>query len=399
MNEACAILQDHWPSPARYGELVAQARTSERFLLRMVPGQSVAEVYDVVLKALAQFPKVVLFGVDAVPWLVLKQNESIFSALVPLTSTVPTSSAAVWSTILRGEPPWRHGIHGVVFYDRTLEASVSVLSNSLFDLDGSERRQNRLDIFLDSGDGIFAEADRQYGSSCHFFGLLGLNSEATLPKSLASGSSWYVGENYQALLQSPQHLLWTYAPLVTAAVEARSKSTFVFCFLDLDTYFHEHPYSDPIIRTFLTELAEFAHMLATRHGAACFLISDHGMARQRAKPGSRSLGRDEWIWKRSYGRPGGAGRIQFFYPKPSSIGDIRSRLIDLVGTSGIVLSRDEYVARFVAPPGTAVRGTERIGELVAIATQPDFPSVMHSSLQEHGSFTEDEMMVGMAAFA
>lgn len=398
MTPAAEILSRHWPEPYTYPQLLERAATPWPGLLRSVESQSVTRMYDVVMDALGQRSKVVLFGVDAVPWRVLVRHQQMFSRLIPATSVVPTSSASVWSSVLRGRPPHQHGVHGVVMYDRAAEASVSVLSNTVFDpAGGQDRTLPELDLFLDGGAGIFRDAALRYGTQGHMFGLLALTREATIARALADGARWRVGDRYQELLDEPMELFQLYQGWVREALAEPSESAFVFCFLDLDTYLHEHAFTDPLLERFFVALNAFARDITEDMGACCFMVSDHGMVQQPRHPGTISLGRDRWIWERSYARPGGAGRVQFFYPRPDEVENVRSRLVELMGGTGVVLDRERYVAELAAPGVARVHGVERIGELVTVATEPAFPSVMCASLQEHGSLTEDEMMVAMAA--
>ncbi|MCC6694355.1 MAG: alkaline phosphatase family protein [Candidatus Hydrogenedentes bacterium] len=390
-------LQSLWPDPLNYAAVRAKAQVGSPWpeLFRCVETQCVMQTHNLVLESLARHRKVVLFAVDAIPWRVLSRNARHFGTLVPATSMGPTSSAAVWSSVLRGVPPYVHGLHGVVMYDAKRGCTVSALSNSTFSLDGSVDTTANLDLFLDGRDGLFAEAKRRFGTTSHFLGLVAFTDTATLGRHLAAGTNWHIGDDYQALLETPLRLLSTYRSRILSTLSELSKSTLLYCFLDLDTYFHTHPYSDPLADTFLDGLSKFANELQSRFDACTLFVSDHGMMEQPVDPDAKSVGLDPWIWERSYARPGGAGRVHFFYPRDVHCGAMREYLIDGLEGSGIVLSRDQYLAELAAPHATDVRGRDRIGELVAIATRPDFPSVMRFALQEHGSYTEDEMFVGM----
>ncbi|MGE5517056.1 MAG: alkaline phosphatase family protein [Bacteroidota bacterium] len=397
--QADDLLQGVFPDALTYKALRAQARLPDYDgAFGCVPAQSVGMFPQLALAALERWDQVVVLAVDAIPWSVYARHRHLFSAIVPVTSVVPSTSASAWTSVLRGGLPRQHGVHGVVMYDDRLQATTSILSNSVFQLDGTSYRGSLSSPFLDPGPSLFQRARRDHAAQCFMLGLYALEPDAILGQALAEDCEWTVEADYSRLLHDPAEMIERYQGRILDILARRGRApTLVHAFLDFDTFLHETPYDDPRLDGYMEGVAALAQTLA-RQGACVLIVSDHGMVRQPENLPPCSIN-DPEIWRLSYARPGGAGRILFFYPRPGCEEDLQGRLHDLVGDTAWIMPRARYLAQFVDPAGEGVSGAERIGPLVAVARSAAFPSVMRDYTNEHGACSEDEMFVaaGIAA--
>lgn len=94
---------------------------------------------------------------------------------------------------------------------------------------------------------------------------------------------------------------------------------------------------------------------------------------------------------------GGAGRVRWWYPRPGRVAEVRERFADMLGPDALVLTRDRLVdLGLVARNGALV---DRLGEVVALAVGRRFPPIDPRDRYEHGSITEDEMLVPLGVWA
>lgn len=360
----------------------------------VVPNQNIMLSNRMILETIKHHKCTVVFAVDAMPWKIIEKYKSEFISLIPVTSIAPSTSASVWTSILYGVTPAEHGIYGVVIYDETLKASISLLSNTVFYLDGREEVIADYEPILSKSPNIFMRAREIGVRDCLSLGRLAFSSIASLGQKLTLGSQNFVGKDYNSLLQNPLSLIQEYKSVVCSFLTMAEGRTLVFMYLDFDSFFHENSYDSPIVDALWEDLFFLAHKLKNEYDACSLFVTDHGMAQQQKQQLGSAYGMDHWYWKHSYARPGGAGRIQFFYPKKQCFDSVLHRLEDQVSDSGIVLKRDDFISRYISREGR-LNGVHRLGDIIAVATSPSFKSIMSSSVHEHGSVTLDEMLVGM----
>ena len=390
------VLSSILPCPMSADELVTTFASDSKdgnTYLRRIPDQNIILANRMILESLRAHNITVVFAVDAMPWRVIEKYKRNFSTLLPVSSIAPSTSACVWTSILYGVTQAEHGIYGVAVYDEKLDASVSLLADKIYYLDGKEKVIANYEALLSTTPNLFAHAHEMGIHNCLSLGRLAFSSTASLGRNLFAGSQNYVGEDYDALLQNPMKLFQQYKNAVTSFLRAHEGRIFIFMYLDFDAFFHENSYDQSITDIFWNDLFNYCDELKHGFGACSLFVTDHGMARQQQGLGS-AYGMDPWYWKYSYARPGGAGRIQFFYPQKQYYNLIFNRLQDQIGDAGFVLNKDEYISQYISPAGR-INGASRIGDIIAIGTSPSFRSVMSSSIHEHGSVTPDEMMVGI----
>jgi hypothetical protein len=183
---------------------------------------------------------------------------------------------------------------------------------------------------------------------------------------------------------------------VTAVAELarrRREPTVIWCYVDLDSYVHRHGY-DARARRAAATIDACARRLAV-DGVAVLGHADHGLVRSTPDPGMVRAWR---ILEASalVRASGGAGRVRWLHGYPDRVAELRARATDIVEDAGLVVHREQLEAMgfLRLTPGLS----PRIGDVVAIATQPRFPAFDAQFAFDHGSWTRGEREVLLAAW-
>jgi len=310
--------------------------------------------------------------------------------LVPVTSTVPSTSTTAWTSIMTGCEPKVHGVYGTAFYVDEIGRTVSLLSREVAEESAGDRLTRFPWLSSKASPSLLTEL-RAQGFACTF---MGLTSE------LAGLSFFHEICRDSELMPFPYDKRQEIEPSVATSrladqVEAhllnyRNRDERFCCvaFSDHVRYISEQGYTDTFIEA-MTSLAERMRELRTRFDRLSILaVADHGMIRQRPRL-KTPLIKDEEILRLSRHNPGGAGRILFFYPSEGCYAEMEALLTQRLGQSGFLLSRSEYVERYY---GSEAYDTQRIGDLVAVAKDDAFPSASIDDMHEHGALSPEEML-------
>ncbi|CAH0127532.1 alkaline phosphatase family protein [Roseomonas sp. CECT 9278] len=327
----------------------------------------------------------VLIGLDGLSH---RHAERLFGAhkrvrLSPMLSTVPTTSSTAWTTIMTGAPPSRHGVYGAAQYMPAQKTSVFFFDTRL----RAAGIVDRYDISPARETIISDWVQRGWDAHC-------LGFPAELDGNALIGL-WTDQAQCRWLSGSPEERFSNPVKLAREVLEQagellESSHSFVFAYLNVDWYIHDHGV-DVAVDQAVRESVEWAARFANRSGAKAFLISDHGMRHQ--PPSEHSLLTDEALLDLCRCPVGGGGRIIYVYPKGSQIDAARARLVAAVGADGIVMTRKEFIDAYHASP---LLEPERIGELVVVSGDGRFPGAMPDSPFEHGGVSREEMLAFFA---
>jgi hypothetical protein len=175
------------------------------------------------------------------------------------------------------------------------------------------------------------------------------------------------------------------------AALARHRSGLVWAYLNLDDHLHRSGPDQAIARA-CRAVDALARRLS-RAGAAVLLYADHGCAASRPRAGTMA-GWDEVSSSLACRLPaGGAGRVRWLYPRAGEEARLARRLRALLPET-VVTTPAELARCGVVEAGSI--GQARLGEIVLLASGPDFPVPDPALAYEHGSLTAAEMLVPLA---
>lgn len=335
----------------------------------------------------------------------------------PLTSEFPTTTMACLLTSLTGRPAGEHGYVGVQYLDDDGRRSVNCHTGNRDEpTSAAAARPTVTPAFptafatlMDAGvatmalpnelgqlhDGIRGRLFQ--GCESLWPPLLSLPPQS--PQSPRPSLPRPLGLPLPPLSPGgePCERVAAFAAQLTAAV-GRSMTTvdgpaLVWGYLDLDTYIHRHGV-DRSIEDACRAVDRLARDLA-RAGTAVILFSDHGLTANQAAVETEANWRDASSPRWCRLPAGGAGRIRWLYPHADRSEALLNRLAGQRGDM-LVLTQESLAANgFLAPDSI---GARRLGEIVLIATGPDFPAPATDVAYEHGSMTADEIVVPLAVW-
>jgi Type I phosphodiesterase / nucleotide pyrophosphatase len=319
------------------------------------------------------------------------------TALEPLTSGFPTTTAPCLLTSVTGRAADEHGVIGVQYLHPDGRRTV----------DCHTGRVNSPRCAVPPRGAVPARPTRAPALPTIFqrLGALGVGSVA-VPGALAGLSpalrrrllrGCHVDEptthhGDEPAIQQPADLAAAVAAVLARVGDlARTgEPALTWAYLDLDSHIHRHG-NDRAVLAAGRAIDAFADRLR-RDGVAVLLYSDHGLAANA--PGARTLEvwheADSPRWCRL--PAGGAGRVRWLYPHAGR----RDRLIGWLSERlpGVVVTTPERLAELGIIRAASV-GARRLGEVVLLAQGPDFPAA-DSAAFEHGSMTADELLVPLA---
>jgi len=316
--------------------------------------------------------------------------------ILPVTSTVPSTSTTAWTSIMTGCEPKTHGVYGTAFYVEEIGRTVSLLSRQVIEESPSDRLTRFPWLSSKATPSLLTEL-RGQGFACAFMGLTSELASLAFFHELSRDSELmpFPYDNRQEV--DPSIGTSRLADQVEAHISEYRNRGECFCciaFSDHVRYISEQGYTGAFIEA-VAALAERMSGLRTRFDRLSILaVADHGMIRQRPRL-KTPLIKDQEILNLSRHNPGGAGRILFFYPGEGCYAEMWALLNQRLGQSGILLSRSEYVERYY---DLGAYDTQRIGDIVAVATDDAFPSASIDDLHEHGALSPEEMLSYVALF-
>jgi Type I phosphodiesterase / nucleotide pyrophosphatase len=383
-------MTDAWPGTA--GELLGQVETPVAGLHRPHPERNLAAVARAITGSFLGTGPVRLgpgrsLVVVAVDGLGYEAAAVAFSSaeLWPLTSVFPTTTVACLMTAVTGMPVGAHGFAGVQYLHADGCRVVNCHSGQVSGFsEAMVRPTSRPDLLT-----VF---DR--------LGAVGVPSKA-LPHELAGLPSEVTGRLLHGASVSraglgtadPNGLAVAFAERLTGT-QAVERNTLTWAYLDFDSYLHRHGFDDRIAAG-AAVLAELAQRLRDE-GTSVLIFSDHGLTPSAPVPSTLQA------WDAVAGErwcrlpPGGAGRVRWLYPHPGRAGALVAQLTGQFGDA-FVTGPDELADLGLIAAGSI--GQRRLGEVVLLATGPDFPVPDPGTGYEHGSLTAAEVLVPMAVWS
>ncbi len=306
--------------------------------------------------------------------------------LWPLTSEFPTTTVACLMTSVTGVPAGEHGFTGVQYLHADGHRVVNCHSGQVTGWSDAIARPTATPEFPTVFDRLDAVGVRSVALPRELAGLHGdvtnrmlhgarLSPDAAAVRSAAPADPVGLVEAFAGgLVIEPGTLTWAY--------------------LDFDSYLHRHGF-DHRIHVAARALGDLAQRLRDS-GVSVLIFSDHGLTASAPAPGTLETWDAVAVERWCRLPPGGAGRVRWLYPHPGLAGELADRLAGQLGDA-FVTSPDELADLGLVAAGSV--GQRRLGEVVLVATGPDFPVPDPGTSYEHGSMTAAEVLVAMAIWS
>lgn len=338
-------------------------------------------------------PGVIVLALDGLAFHVAAQALP-HAELAAMRSTFPSTSATAWLTSVTGIDASEHGVIGTVYREPGTERLVNVITG---DVTGPFA-----DTRVSAEDG---SAPPVITSPTIFDRARTLGAEplAVGPELAAVRGPWISallrGATLRADNGSPARTVSAVVDRTVLDVEAviarpRIRPLLLWAYVNLDDHIHRGGYDAPL-RAALRRLDETASRWADR-GWTVLAHADHGQT--PVSPDARLAACWDALDDPRHCRvpSGGAGRVRWLYPRAGKEERLARELRAAFDEHAFIFTPDELDERGLMRASPIVKA--RIGELVAIAASPRFPVPDLASAYEHGSITEDEMLVPFAAW-
>ncbi|WP_327350799.1 alkaline phosphatase family protein [Streptomyces sp. NBC_01304] len=308
-----------------------------------------------------------------------------------MRSTFPSTSTTAWLTAVTGMDPAEHGAIGMVYRAPGADSVTHLVTGQAYGFGAAPPTDGAL---LHGGPTLF---DRAVASGRPAY-VVGAELEGL-------SGAWVT-----ALLQGA-HVVPSTAPdqagidpvkvvrRVVRDVEAvlampTDVPPLIWAYVNLDDHIHQAGY-DAALRESLRLLDTAADRWADA-GWSVLAHADHGQV-----PVSPRADLVE-AWARldtpAHCRmpAGGAGRVRWLYPLAGKEEAVARSLRHALGEHALVLTPDDLDGRGLLAATPVVR--DRIGAVVALATTPQFPVPDATVAWEHGSISDGETLVPLAAW-
>jgi len=313
--------------------------------------------------------------------------------LAAVSSTFPSVSSAAWLTASTGLTPSKHGVVGVVFEDEAVDG----VYNCYLDQEQSHVRSVSPARAIELGPWptLFSE-----------LAAMGVQCTAHIGDLARYPGRWSRAVTHGACVVNPpvrqfgKHSIEpadiAYIAMnavdhtVTSAVP--HEPALVWAFLNFDDHIHLNGYDAQIVSA-LRDL-ECTIAAWVRDGHSVLAYSDHGLVPTHSSQRCAML--MEWLNDSRLCRSpaGGAGRTLWAYPKPEHERALVERVAELAEPFAHVLSREELADLSLVERNPLVE--RRVGPLVLIAKDAEFPLFDARYRYEHGSLLMQEMLVPVA---
>jgi hypothetical protein len=378
--------------PIAPGDLLSQARTPVPGLYRTHVDRNLSVVARTIADSyrgtgplrLGPDRRLLVIAVDGLGY---EHAEAAYASadLRPLTSEFPTTTVACLMASLTGKPACEHGFIGVQYLHADGQRVVNCHSGQVA---GSSKTLIRPTATPD----LLTVFDR--------LGALGVPS-VVLPNELAGlhadvRNRMLHGAHARHRTGSkeadPVGLVTAFAAELSAL--KLDAGTLTWAYLDFDSHIHRYGFDRRVLAG-AAALGELAGRLRDE-GTSVLIFSDHGLT--PSAPGQATMKAWNAVACERWCRlpAGGAGRVRWLYPHPGQAGRLAARLAGQL-SDAFVTSPEELAELGVLAAGSV--GQRRIGEVVLLATGPDFPVPDPSTAFEHGSMTAAEVVVPMAIWS
>lgn len=322
----------------------------------------------------------VIFLFDSISYLMFKKHfrqKIDISNLDMYNSNFPPNTYNVYPSIFFGVQISKHKIPGTAFYNG--EGLLNLMSNKVYKLDG-----NKLTI-----------KKAPWDSALTPFPYYSKNAFLTI----VPDKKWLQTQFWKRMFYSKSLLSvkrvgsldeYDYSSeflLLMNAVSRAIKNTKynIITYIDFDEIMHMFGVEKANTQKLINLVADLiSNIVEHNEQIDYFFVSDHGHISQKSVHNAELLP----ISKTFYCADGGAGRTRYFYTKsPEAFEYIR----DLVGNTGVVVHRGNRILNRLY--GFETKEFYRIGDIVAIATKPNFPSHGWNFVGEHGGTSIEEYSI------
>ncbi len=357
--------------------------------------QSIVNIYNFIYDLAPVFDEIIVFAFDALSFEYYlssiekdAQNHNLSASV--LSSVFPSTSTTSWVSIHTGTTPSEHGVYGTAFYLKEFDKSYNWIFNALADKEkfiSLWKQEQPLVLNLSKKKTLFQRLQKLDFSNFYLdshgeenpFPLLGIMQGAKhIP---------YLKSDFNDLKRKPDKLL-SYFTCQTSKLLKKKGKKLIWNYIDVDDYIHENGYEK--LSKYNLWKTLFQYWSANKSSKRVFvMISDHGQTKQVYSGINilkTSILNNDLIYNSA-----GAGRTMFFYPKNGKYKSVKKWLEKIVSDSGFVLDKKDLFKYKLLDKNAVAQ--ERIGDLITLATKPNFPSAGAKYLSEHGSLHSEEIYV------
>jgi len=350
--------------------------------------------------------RVVLVVLDALGYMQLRaamaeNHDLVFNRLaeagrlVPLTSTFPSTTNTVLTTLWTGHSPAAHGVLAYELYLRELGVAASAL---FFWPIYHRQRDSLVEWGLESDEFVPVPgmAERLSAQGIDTYGLISkAYSESFLSRLHRRGIKKVSGfcaaadmwmELQRLMVKHPRKRL-----LLTAYWDTLDGITHQYGPDDEAWGVELHGISWMMERAFLDRLTP-----AQRKGTLLLLTADHGGLRTPARSAIQ-LDQHPTLRDALTLPPVGESRVPFLYARPDTIDHAYEYMRERLGEAFVTLTREQVLASGLLGPGQPAAETpHRLGDLVGLARGDHYLARANHQLKmrgRHGGLTPTEMLV------
>ncbi len=344
---------------------------------------SVIGIKNSILEGLNDNRKMIIFGFDSVNTIQFKRHfggKIDLSDMKELSSVFPTGSPTSFSSIFFGNQINQHGIFGIAFYCPKEKGIYQTSKDCIVNTMNETLRDAKFQIH---GQSFLSEVDIPvfYIHVNHFWyssNLWSKFSKSTNHISVHPRGHYKSDYNRQldldAVLDNTEELL-----------NKSKNDKLVYVSVDFDEHMHREGVETDITQKLLSHVSNrICDIIYSNPEYDYVFLSDHGQIDLK-----NNYPFDfEKIVKYCYSHRGGLGRTSYFYSNKDIAFDI---IEEQVGDTGIVLKKNNPLLKKIFGFDPVIY--PEIGDIIAFATEPSFPSYGWSSKAEHGALAKEELFV------
>jgi len=332
----------------------------------------------------------VVLLIDGLGWNLLRRHAAHAPFLAslagrPLTAGFPTTTATSLASLGTGLPPGQHGLTGYTSLVEKVGEPVNWLRWQVAP-SGASLLDRLVPEQVQPLPTAFERAER-----------------AGVTVSVVSSYAFRGSGLTRAVLRGGSYLpVFTAADTATtvAAAARGRRPSLIYCYnSELDLIGHGCGCSSDAWRVQLTLIDRAVQLLAERlpAGVRLLVTADHGMV---DVPESAKIDYDaDPALSEGVEAIAGEARVRYLHVADGQLAAVRQRWLDRVGNTIAMLSRDEVIDRGWFGPVVSDIARQRIGDLVALATEP--VAVVRRRAEQrlalmtgqHGGLTEEELLV------
>lgn len=387
----------------QYNELKKECYSTYLNGYRPAQQKNICGLFNIISSLLESKKEIIVFAVDAISYEYfckeiipqIKYPDTKMGG--PLSSVFPSTSATCWASILTNTLPSEHGIYGTSFTHEQTGFNYIWHRNCFCDRDRiiqNKYKNAKFNLVL-TDKNIFQELLNR-GYNCYDIGHYFEKCESTpLITRLTKGAIRIQSDFEMAdLMENPEIVAEKCIHDIRQILERDKTRKMIWTYIDTDNFIHHYGYKQ-LTRNFDWEkIFSFWDDYYNEERAFIFL-SDHGQIRQ--KDVCWDVLKESKYCDKLRCNTGGAGRVLYFYPNQGEEEDAIKWIAEIVGNTGKIYNKQELVKYGLLRENA--RCLERVGDLIAIGYEENFPSTGQDYLFEHGSLSEQEMFVPIVVMA